>query len=519
MDEPQRADDAPRVLAVDETGITLTAPDDRAVDVLFGEQRVWSFWVRRDTEAAGSRGRRRSVGWPVPLQKFLDGRTLLTVRDSATAEVLWSQEVAFGTSEEPVRVVNRKGFAVGLDKSGRLVPTFDSRSGEDIGALVDATEEVLGVLRTAGAEPFLAYGTLLGAVREGRVLGHDSDADVAYVSRCTDPVDVCRESFRLQREVVALGYATQRYSGAAFKIEVPEGDVVRGLDVFGGFFSGGRLYLMGEVGVEFEEEWIHPLGTATLEGRPLPVPARPEKLLEAMYGPSWQVPDPAFQFTTPERTSRALNDWFRGLRVNEKQWQRRYLRRFDETLSPRASKLARLGVQEARARGAQVLDVGAGAGRDALHVAHEGVDVVAYDYVPELLEQAQELAATYPGSFEGRYLNLAELRSVLSEGAALARDPRPRVVLARNLLDAVDAFARESFARFCSMSLRSGGLVLAEFHAGDSSAEREWRIGAVDPVAVEAQWRRWGATSVTLEEDVRGGEDGRVDRLVAEWGP
>ena len=38
---------------------------------------------------------------------------------------------------------------------------------------------------TAGVEAFLAYGTLLGAVREGRLLGHDSDADLGYVSRHT----------------------------------------------------------------------------------------------------------------------------------------------------------------------------------------------------------------------------------------------------------------------------------------------------------------------------------------------
>ncbi|WP_181312348.1 class I SAM-dependent methyltransferase [Nocardioides campestrisoli] len=519
MGRTRREADLPRVLEVDATGVTLSTADDRAVDVLFGDQRVWSFWVRRDTEPDGSRGRRRVAAWPEPLRKFLDGRTTLTVRDSASGTELWRDEVSFGDSREEIRVVNRRGVAVGMDKSGRLVPTFDSRDGSDIESLVDATEEVLGVLAAAGAEPFLAYGTLLGAVREGRVLGHDSDADVAYVSRYADPVDVCRESFRLQREVVARGYATQRYSGAAFKIEVPEGEGVRGLDVFGGFLSGGRLYLMGEVGVEFEREWLYPLGTAMLEGRSLPVPARPEKLLEAMYGPSWEVPDPAFQFTTPERTSRALNDWFRGLRVNEKQWQRRYLRRFDEVLTPRASKLARLTAEHAAATGAQVVDVGAGSGRDGLWLAREGLDVLAYDYVPEMLERAEQTATSFPGTFRAGYLNLAELRSVLSEGARLARDPRPRVVMARNLLDAVDGFGRQSFARFCSMILREGGLVLAEFHVSGSGADREWRIGTVDAAEVEAAWRAAGATRVTWERDVRGGDDGQVDRLVAEWGP
>ena len=91
---------------------------------------------------------------------------------------------------------------------------------------------------------------------------------------------------------------------------------MRGLDVFGGYFLDGRLYLMGEIGTPFEEDWIFPLGTCTLAGRTLPAPARPEKLLEATYGPGWKVPDPAFHFETPRTTYRRLNGWFRGGRVD-----------------------------------------------------------------------------------------------------------------------------------------------------------------------------------------------------------
>ena len=95
------------------------------------------------------------------------------------------------------------------------------------------------------------------------------------------------------RAVADRGWATYRYSGLAFRVEVVEADgATRFLDVFGGFLDGGRLYLMGEVGHPFEREWLLPLGTTTLRGREYPAPARPEKLLEVMYGPSWEVPDP-----------------------------------------------------------------------------------------------------------------------------------------------------------------------------------------------------------------------------------
>ena len=85
--------------------------------------------------------------------------------------------------------------------------------------------------------------------------------------------------------------------------------------MFGGFLMDGRLYLMGEIGDLFEESWIFPLATTTLEGRTFPAPADPDRLLTAMYGASWRVPDPAFHFEPPATTVRRLNGWFRGLRV------------------------------------------------------------------------------------------------------------------------------------------------------------------------------------------------------------
>jgi hypothetical protein len=248
------------VRRVDDRGILLRAGRERVVDVLFGGHRVWSFWVRRDTTL--TRGLGRLAAWPRPMAKYLEGRARVVVRDSATEEVLFDDDVTFGDDTSEIRFVNDRGVEVGIDKSGRMVPTFATRSSSDVASLVDAVQVVLDALSAAGAKPFLAYGTLLGAVRQGSVLGHDSDADVGYVSEFTTPVDVIRESFRLQREVTKLGWRTSRYSGAAFKIEIPEEDgVIRGLDVFGGFMDGHRLYLMGEVGVDFDPAWVHPLTT------------------------------------------------------------------------------------------------------------------------------------------------------------------------------------------------------------------------------------------------------------------
>jgi hypothetical protein len=501
---------------VDGHGISLSRASERPVDVLFDGQRVWSFHVVRDTVRDGLRG--RTAIWPKPLSRYLDGRTRLVVRDPATGEVYFDDDVAFGSSTDRVAVVNKLGLDLGIDKSGRLVPTFETRDRSDIASLIAATQKVLDAVRDAGVRPFVGYGTLLGAVREGTVLGHDNDADIAYVSDHDVPVDVIRESFRIQRHVNQLGFETVRYSGAAFKVLVPESDGFRrGLDVFAGFLDHGRLYLMGEVGVQFERDWLYPLATATLDGVEVPVPARPEKLLEAMYGPGWRVPDPAFKFETDAATRRALNAWFRGLRHGFQYWQRQAAVSKFRLPTREPAALARQALARANQTGATVLDVGAGKGADALWLARHGVPVIAYDYVIHGLEFVARETREEELPLEVRLLNLTEGRSWLAEGARLARIPGPRVVLSQHLLDATTPLGREGFARFCSMVMRDGGTVLAQFHAGDAVRELEW-CNAVDPEAVSSLLRRAGADTVTITRSER--RSGfSVFRLVAEWAP
>ena len=256
------------VLSVDDAGLTLSSADEVILDVLFDGRRIWSFWLLRDSRPKGSN---RRIAWAASLEKFLDGQTRLGVVEHLSGRVLYDEEIRFGSGTGRIAVVNDEGKPLGIDKSGRMAQTFDTRSEEHVAPLLDSIEEVLAALAEAGIEAFPAYGTLLGAVREQHLIGHDSDADLGYVSRHGHPLDVIRESFRLQRRLAERGYRITRYSGIAFKVDVVEGDgSVRGLDVFGGFLSHGSLYLMGEVGTPFQREWIFPLGTCTLEGRTLP---------------------------------------------------------------------------------------------------------------------------------------------------------------------------------------------------------------------------------------------------------
>jgi hypothetical protein len=508
-----------RVRRVDAEGIGLWGFGDRALDVLFDGRRVWSFWLERDTRLAATGV--RSVAWPGALRKFLDGNTRLSVTEHVSGRVLFDRDVTFGDSAERIQVVGKTGAPISLDKSNRISPTFDTRSTADVLPLLRAIETVLDAIGSAGIEAFVAYGTLLGAVRQQKFLGHDSDADVAYVSDARDPVDVVRESFRLQRAVHDRGFRTYRYSGAAFRIDVVEGDgVVRGLDVFAGFIDetpdGDRLYLMGEIGTDFRREWIYPLTTCTLEGHTFPAPAVPERWLEAAYGPSWEVPDPAFKFSTSESTVRRLNGWFRGTSTNRAAWERTYSGARGRLPTGKPSAAARKARRTLR-DGGTVIDVGTGRAGDSLWLARQGLTVHAYDYVPTASHAVQGAAAAEDLDLTVRMLNLDEWRSVLVEGARMARVEGPRVMLARHVADATNDFGRESLARFASMSLRDGGRLYLDVYTGGGRTPDRLRPVALERVA-RLLTEQGARILVTRERPARvGSQRSSRGRLVAQW--
>lgn len=495
----QRAVSAPVVVEVSDAGIKLTGRDgamaDLVLDVFFDDRRIWSFWPVRDTTREGNA---RLVAWPRAIVKFLSGDTRLRLTVHGSEKTWFDQEVHLtvgdGAADSRIAVVDTDGHPLALDKSMRRVRTFETRTAEQVAPLMDAIAEALAALKTAGVEGFLAYGTLLGAVRQGALIGHDSDADLGYVSEHEHPVDVMRESFELQRRLTDMGYPTMRYSGAAFKVDVREADgSVRGLDVFGGFMREGYLYLMGEIRTPFKREWVFPLGQATLEGREFPVPADTDRFLVATYGPHWRTPDPAFKFETPNSTHRRLNGWFRGIRVHRGTWDGSY------AAHPRPASLEPSDfVQWIATREPELgdfVDVGCGYGVDARWMAERGVASIGLDHAPKAFEYLAAREEDLPLEFAA--MNLLELRSLLSVSASVARRPgNPRVVAGRHLLDALDARGRQNFYRGADMMLREGGRLYLEFLA--QRGEDDYTVGKhirpLAPAKVRAELEAAGAT-------------------------
>lgn len=510
-------------VAVTPDGIAARSLREVVLDVAFDGRRIYSFWLHRDgARQEGARGV-RLVPWPQSLRRFLEGTTRLTLTVHETGQVVYDEEVALGEGGDRIAVVNKDGAPLSLDKSLRLVQTFDSRSEENVRPLLGAIDHVLAGLEAAGIHAFLAYGTLLGAVRDGRLIGHDSDADLGYVSEHDHPVDAIRESFRVQRALVAAGYRITRYSALAFKVDVVESDGhVRGLDVFGGFMRDGYLHLMGEIRTPFRREWVTPLGRATLEGREFPVPADTDRFLAATYGKSWRVPDPAFHFATPASTHRRFDGWFRGIRTGRPAWDRYYSRRRVPGDEP--SDLARF-VAQREDPATPVVDLGCGAGTDVLWFGRRGTPATGIDFVRRGYEAAQLEGEADELPVRFLTANFLEARSALSTGALVGLDPGPRVVLARHFADNVGRRARRNAWRAARSMLGDGGRLYVEFLAqrGDGRIARRERAKVRKPAMLARELRAAGARIVEREV-VKVPRAGRVSgsatkicRMVATW--
>lgn len=471
------------VTAVTEEGLLGDGAQDAVLDVLFDDAVVWSLRFLRDSEP---RGAGRLVPWPKELRPHLNGLTHAVVCEHTSGHVLFDQELRLGADTERIALLDDQGHQLSINAKGHLTASLAQRGAAAVSTLLDAAEDVLAAMRTAGVDGFLAYGTLLGAARSGHVIGHDYDVDLAYLSQCTDPVDAITESYRLERAIRARGFALRRYSALAFHVEVdPDDPTHPWLDVFGALFVGQTLYVMWDVAAPMRREQVVPLGTCILEGRELPAPRDVDAWLSATYGPSWRQPDPAFRYATPVAVKRRLSTWFGGLNRGRRRWEEAHAAaELHAAASEAPSDFARwVAGQEPDAE--LVVDLGCGRGRDALWWGgtgpFAGQRVLGLDASSVALDTAKARAARLGSTATFEPVNFADLRSTLVTGAVLSSLPGRRLVSVHLVAERLNAAQRANLWRLARMVLSGHGRLYLEMaraadsrHGSDTVAFGPW---------------------------------------------
>lgn len=503
---------------VGDDGIHFLAPSNEGLGVEIGGRRVWALVPSRD-------GHRPADGdwlvpWPKLLRPYLNGRADVAVRTLLTGDVLFEGSVHLGDGVGVVSVVNARGKPLTVDKGNHISEMF-SDVDEDVKAdLVAAVARTLEFMDRNGHEAFLAFGCLLGAVRGGKLIGHDNDGDIVYLARATHPVDIMLESMAIERQFVDAGWETRRMSGADFKLRAKlTGGKTIGIDVFTAFYLDGTLHVMPNVVTALSRDALLPQSTVELEGRVMPAPADPAALLEATYGPAWRVPDPAFKYETARAVRRRLGGLMRGERKHLRYWEAFYATQ--APLVPTEPSPFARWISEQEPTSSSLLDIGSGTGRDSLWLAEQGFAVLGCDYSRAGMSFATQLAEERGVDADFRRLNLYDLRQMLTAAALRPREQRIDVVYARFVVHALEDEGRRNLWRFSRGVLRgSNGRIYLEFRTEATEHEfgKHFRQ-FVQPDIVAAELRAYGFTVEHCENShglaVHHTEDPRVCRIVA----
>jgi SAM-dependent methyltransferase len=449
---------------------SLRCPNDwtDTVDVLFDGERVWSFKSRRHPRE----GDQRVVAWPQTLVPYLRGATTLTLRDHVSGDDLASLDVRF--DDEPVRVSVRdaSGTPLALDKWDNVTRTFSTKAGTYGVTLLADLDRLFAAMEQVGAQAYLAYGSLLGAVRTGKFIAHDTDADISYVSRHDDPVLVALESFQMERALQQLGWGTHRISAGFLQVWAPDRSAKDHIDIFTGYFVGKDYHVDRWVRGPADPSELLPLGAVTLEGHTYPAPAVPERVLELTYGPHWRVPDPSFKFTHPRGTVERARGWLghhrwinggRPAPGNEPVLP-------DQPAAP--SDFASWVAGQIEGSDA-ILELGCRSGVDAVFLAGTAASVHGIDHMENEIGYAAARAAAAGVDATFERASLYDLRLMVALGAELgcqARSDRGRVMVAHGVLDHLYGEATACVWAAARTGLAEGGRFFLSVSADDTDA-------------------------------------------------
>jgi SAM-dependent methyltransferase len=488
-------------VVVDRTGVVVRAGAPAPVVVEFDGQYVWSFVPSRE-------GRRRREGWLAPwpdvLAPYLRGTARVSVRSGEL--VHFDDEVRFDASPERTRVVDGQGHPLAVDKVGHLARVFAETDDAVRAEVLDGTARALRELREhCGVDAYLCYGALLGAVRDGRMIGHDSDTDVCYFSRHNSPADVIAESYRVERRMRALGWNLLRMSGGDLKLLLPLSDGRQcHIDVFVAFTVGATFFQLGNRSGTLPRDAVLPTSTVTLEGRTFPAPRDPEAMLRFVYGPGWRTPDPSFKYADPPAGIRRLDGWLRGFRTDMPAWTGVHRGPRGAGLPWTPSDFGRW-VDARLPAGDGVADLGCGNGRDTVRFARSGRPVRGFDFSRAAVTRTNRRLERLHAVGRADKLVLDELRTVLLTAAELAHAGPTYHLYARQLLGCLDRPARENLWLLATTALRGGGALFLEFSAGPELPRQHPLVRRLDPARIRGELVARGA--IVVHEEVGPGTD------------
>lgn len=177
---------------------------------------------------------------------------------------------------------------------------FAERSAGELDAVVARMKRVERFFKdTLGIDLYLTWGTLLGAMRAGDFIPHDTDVDIAYASPMTTDHEIVDEHDVIRRVLYDRDMIVSLDSKGQIHIAAEDGAATRPqdagtLDLWTTFVRDGRYFHYPDIQGDLPADALYPLRPIALRGVEFLAPNRAEDVLAAFYGPDWRVPDPGY---------------------------------------------------------------------------------------------------------------------------------------------------------------------------------------------------------------------------------
>lgn len=183
--------------------------------------------------------------------------------------------------KERTIIINNAPFTY-MDEAGdRYV--FNSMTHDD---MADILALSTGLLKDCGVEHFLAFGTLLGSVREGNFIKGDDDVDiiVADEEKLFNSLPYLKEHGLYINRIFETELYTFHTEGRKGHIDMY---ILRPIDRW--IYRDWCVSIRGHYAPKRLFQGINTT-SYTIGGKCYPCPTNPEKLLEWWYGKTWRIP-------------------------------------------------------------------------------------------------------------------------------------------------------------------------------------------------------------------------------------
>jgi|GEM_PF-1535168 len=154
----------------------------------------------------------------------------------------------------------------------------------------------------------ISYGTLLGYVREGDFIKHDDDFDLTYVSLMKTLPSAIGEMLEIMDKLKSNGYGVSSNNGGQFFVSVSNDDgefVV--FDIFLAWCDEfyNQYFMLTQ---QIEPSHVLPEMAVKFKEVDVFIPKNPEIILAGIYGDTWDVPDPYFNWSGQTTAAQKLQE-------------------------------------------------------------------------------------------------------------------------------------------------------------------------------------------------------------------